>query len=475
MTYSMDNEARERARKRLEARTARLRDDKPRSSVVERVASARQAFGGDRSTDAPERRARHVRGARPRTVEEGSFDEYEQDDGFFDDEAEADVSAEDAKEPDDAWQEDSNDARGGLDVQDAAKRVADGARTAAAGVASAAKGAVETLGARGLAIAAAIVAVFAILIVGIVQCTAAPPAEEASPEAEQQAEPEKPDTSKIDEAALEAVLGPDVTKKLVDEAQKNADVAWIASNPDKYADDGDVVQRRLLTLAATEPEAVPFVRAFPDKYPQESGEKTDQAPEKGTVPTYYMWDERWGYTVYSSTTFALTGSCPTALSMAYQGLTGNSDGTPFDMGALAERLGYMTEFSGTDAGFLQAAADEMGLACTHPEITADSIESALQSGAVLVFNVGAGDFTDGSSFVVAAGQNDDGTLQIHDPFSATNTAKSWDVQTVIGQTYALYAYTLADASDGAETGEGEDAGPDADGGQDGAGNDNDSV
>ncbi len=472
MTYSMDNEARERARKRLEARTARLRDDKPRPSVAERVASARQAFGGDQPADAPERRARHVRNARPRAVEEDLLDEYEQDDGFFDDDAEADVAAEDAQEPDDAWREGSDDARGGLDVQGAAKRVADGARKAAAGVASAAKGAAETLGARGLAIAAAIVAVFVILIVGIVQCTAAPPAEEASFEAEQQAEPEKPDTSKIDEAALEAVLGPDVTKKLVDEAQSSADVAWIASNPDKYATDGDVVQRKLLTLAATEPEAAPFVRSFPDEYPQESGKATDQAPEKGTVPAYYTWDERWGYTVYSSTTFALTGSCPTALSMVYQGLTGSSDRTPYDMGVLADSLGYMTEFSGTDAGFLQAAAAELGLACAHPDITAESIESALQSGAVLVFNVVDGDFADGSSFVVAVGQNDDGTLQIHDPFSATNTAKSWDVQAVIDQTYALYAYTLADASDGDG---GEDAGSDAEGGQDGAGNDNDPV
>ena len=53
------------------------------------------------------------------------------------------------------------------------------------------------------------------------------------------------------------------------------------------------------------------------------------------IPRFYQWDELWGYTVYSGTAFGLTGCCPTCLAMVYQGVTGNTDLSPYDLGEVA--------------------------------------------------------------------------------------------------------------------------------------------
>ncbi|MFR3090600.1 MAG: hypothetical protein ACLTMP_01670 [Eggerthella lenta] len=98
---------------------------------------------------------------------------------------------------------------------------------------------------------------------------------------------------------------------LVQAASASDDAAWIAAHPDAYAMDGDAVQYKLLKLAAVEPEAVPFVRTFPDAYPAESALGTDD-PASGEVPRLYQWDQRWGSTVYSSTIRA-DGMLPTSL------------------------------------------------------------------------------------------------------------------------------------------------------------------
>ena len=246
----------------------------------------------------------------------------------------------------------------------------------------------------------------------------------------------------FDEAKLKAVLGDDLAAQLVQAASASDDAAWIAAHPDAYAMDGDAVQYKLLKLAAVEPEAVPFVRTFPDAYPAESALGTDD-PASGEVPRLYQWDQRWGSTVYSSTTFALTGCCPTSLSMVYQGLTGKGDLSPYDMGKRASDGGFETAFDGTDSSFLVSEAASLGLSCEALSVDAGSVRAALEGGAVLVCNVGPGDFTDNGHFFVVTGIDGDGNLRINDPYSAERSNRAWDVDTVLGQTKALWAYRLA--------------------------------
>ena len=300
----------------------------------------------------------------------------------------------------------------------------------------------RAVGLKRLAIAAAAIVLVVALVAGVRGCMAAGAATQAPDEADRAPVQQQPQRDPVDEAKLKAVLGDDLAAQLVQAASASDDAAWIAAHPDAYAMYGDAVQYKLLKLAAVEPEAVPFVRTFPDAYPAESALGTDD-PASGEVPRLYQWDQRWGSTVYSSTTFALTGCCPTSLSMVYQGLTGKGDLSPYDMGKRASDGGFETAFDGTDSSFLVSEAASLGLSCEALSVDAGSVRAALEGGAVLVCNVGPGDFTDNGHFFVVTGIDGDGNLRINDPYSAERSNRAWDVDTVLGQTKALWAYRLA--------------------------------
>ncbi|MBC5582879.1 C39 family peptidase [Eggerthella sp. NSJ-70] len=301
---------------------------------------------------------------------------------------------------------------------------------------------VRAVGLKRFAIAVAAIALVVALVAGVRGCMAAGAAAPAPDETDQTPVQQQAQRDPIDEDELKAVLGDELAAQLVQAAETSDDVAWIAAHPDAYAGDGEAVQHKLLKLAAVEPEAVPFVRTFPDAYPAESALGTDD-PASGEVPRLYQWDSRWGSTVYSSTAFALTGCCPTSLSMVYQGLTGKGDLSPYDMGKRASDGGYETAFDGTDATFLVNEAASLGLSCEALAADADSVRSALEGGAVLICNVGPGDFTDNGHFFVITGIDDEGNLVINDPYSAERSNRAWDVDTVLGQTIGLWAYRLA--------------------------------
>lgn len=308
-------------------------------------------------------------------------------------------------------------------------------------IGQAASSVVRALGPKRLAIGLAIVFLAVLAAAGVRSCASCA-AERSEPAPEPVSEAQQPPEDPVDQAALSAILGDDLTAQLVKAAETSDDAAWIAAHPQAFAVDGEAVQYKLLKLAATEPEAVPFVRLFPDSYPAEEAGSCDEA-RKGEVPRLYQWDRRWGFTVYSSTTFALTGCCPTALSMVYQGLTGKSDLSPYDMGVRAKQGGYMAAFDGTDSSFLANEAASLGLSCTPIGVDAASLRAALQGGAVVICNVGPGDFTDNGHFFVITGLADDGTLKVNDPYSAERSNRTWSIDQVIGQAKALWAYRPA--------------------------------
>ena len=232
-------------------------------------------------------------------------------------------------------------------------------------------------------------------------------------------------------------------EQLMNAAHTDADAAWIVSHIDQYAVDGSIVQYKLLKLAAVEPQARSFVRNWPEQYPSDQAESCSSNEDDRAVPRLYQWDARWGYTLYCNTTFALTGCCPTSLAMVYQGLTGASDKSPYDMGVLANERGYMDSYNGTDTAFLTNCASELGLQCITISVSADSITSTLAAGQVIICNVGPGDFTTGGHFIVLAGLDSNGNVVVNDPFSAERSAESWSAETIASQTKALFAYSLA--------------------------------
>lgn len=226
-------------------------------------------------------------------------------------------------------------------------------------------------------------------------------------------------------------------------SENDSRFAQIAENIDAYRKDGAAVQKKLVKLAVDDPEAIDFVTEWPDSYPQKAGEAYDGTVEIGQIPQLYQWDERWGYTTYSSTSFALTGCCPTSLSMVYMGLTGKTDMTPYDMGVLAGKDGYESKNEGTIGDFLTDDADKLGLTCRKIDLDSDTLKYYLHRGYVVICNVGTGDFTDGGHYFVITGLDGQGKLTIHDPYSSVRSAKHWNIVRILDQTIALYAFTTA--------------------------------
>jgi len=248
-------------------------------------------------------------------------------------------------------------------------------------------------------------------------------------------------SGEIEHDYIAIIIGAEFADMLVEEAQTNAEAFWIASHPDEYLEDGPTVRYKLLKLAAKEPEAVSFVRDWPEKYcadgPDYNESHTDDS--SNGVPRFYQWDKRWGYTEYSSTTFALTGCGPTTMAMAYQALTGDTSMDPYTMGVWCVDNGYATAYDGTDSAFFTDGANELGLNSQQIGTDAYSITQALSSGKLVIANVGPGDFTEGGHYFLITGLNADGTVTINDPYSAVRSAASWDPELIASQSKALFA------------------------------------
>ena len=245
----------------------------------------------------------------------------------------------------------------------------------------------------------------------------------------------------IDHDYIAIIIGAEYADMLIEEAQTNSEAFWIASHPDEYLEDGPTVRYKLLKLAAKEPEAVSFVREWPEKYCADTADYNESHTDESSngVPRFYQWDKRWGYTEYSSTTFALTGCGPTTMAMVYQAITGDTSLDPYTMGVWCVDNGYATAYDGTDSAFFTDGANELGLNSWRIGTDAYSITQALSSGKLVIANVGPGDFTEGGHYFVITGVNADGTVTINDPYSAVRSAKSWDPQLIADQSKALFA------------------------------------
>jgi hypothetical protein len=227
---------------------------------------------------------------------------------------------------------------------------------------------------------------------------------------------------------------------LKNEAQTNTQVATILENIDAYDVFGETDKVKLLSLAAKETQARKFVAELPALYPKEGAESLEGSLVKGNIPSFYQWDTRWSYTTYSGAPFGITGCAPTALSMVYCGLTGDISKSPSTMAELAYEKGYVTDSHGTLTSFLIDEADGLGLDCALVDLDVGALKAGLSQGYVYIANVGPGDFTSEGHFIVITKVTEDGTLQIHDPFSRVNSEKTWDATSIVGQTISLFSY-----------------------------------
>ena len=233
------------------------------------------------------------------------------------------------------------------------------------------------------------------------------------------------------------------TLKGLEAKQDDPRVVRIVNDAAALARTGEHYQRKMLELVAKDPEALDYVADFPNRYPASSGTAYSDTVARGSVPDLKQWDQRWGYVEYCGAAIGSTGCCPTSLSMVYMALTGKADKTPADMAALATADGYAVDGEGTIGEFLVDDAGKLGLACEEFSPSAESLVRYLKNGFVVIVNVGPGDFTDSGHFFVARGVASDGSIQINDPYSSVNTAKTWDANSIANQSIMMYAFHAA--------------------------------
>lgn len=161
---------------------------------------------------------------------------------------------------------------------------------------------------------------------------------------------------------------------------------------------------------------------------------------EGEIPFFLQWDERWGYAYYGDDFMAVEGCGPTALSMVYCGLTGDTSMHPLAMARLAEERGYYVSGSGSSWSMMTDLAWELGLDVRDVYFDRDGILNELLAGNPIICIVGPGDFTTSGHFIVLTAVDEKGLVTIHDPNSRDNSEKRWEIDTIMNQTENLWSY-----------------------------------
>lgn len=280
--------------------------------------------------------------------------------------------------------------------------------------------------------AAALVLVIALVLV-VSSCTRGCSSEGAQQQAESQ--------NQID-SRVAAGVSDDLSKDFKSALDRNEKLSQIAANADKYSD------QQLLELALAQPEAIDFVASYPDS--NKSAQAYSDAAHKGTAPTLYDWDARWGAVDYAGHAMALTGSGPTSISMAYMGLTGSNDKTPADVAALVSADNLATGDSSMSSEAVEKVASSLGLTAKSYTSGRQTLLDVLDAGTYILAEVKAGALTDATHWVLVTTENENGTVLVHDPTSPEATARAWDPATIASACDSFFGLSQAETTEASQ-------------------------
>ena len=289
------------------------------------------------------------------------------------------------------------------------------------------------LEAREVVILISLAAIFILLLVlvinGVRGCVAG---RSATPTQETQVQSNEEEKPAVNKNVSEALAGALATR-----LDLNEQLATIARAADSYGSEN------LVYLALEEPSAIPFVSAYP-KAPKEALEFGEQIT-KGTVPKLYTYDSRWGNISFAGDAFAITGSGPTCVSMAYMGLTGSTSQTPNALANLATSGNFLDGATVNAAFFEEGLNGINGMACNQVESNITGLSNALANGNVVVIRLPAnsplGTF---ARHVLAVSMTEDGAIVVHDPLSAVNSSHEWAAGTLSDAAEAMFAITATE-------------------------------
>ena len=163
--------------------------------------------------------------------------------------------------------------------------------------------------------------------------------------------------------------------------------------------------------------------------------------KKGTAPHLYQTDPIWSTKSYGGGTIHDNACGPTALTMVYVYVTGNTDMTPLTMSTWADTHSYAPS-GATEWSFMTDGAAAFGLTSTMVNSTRDTITAALKAGKPVIALMNEGDFTANGHFIVLTDIDEYGNVTLNDPFSGYRSSHTWPIGTIVRQSTYSWVFEV---------------------------------
>lgn len=153
---------------------------------------------------------------------------------------------------------------------------------------------------------------------------------------------------------------------------------------------------------------------------------------------YYQTDynESYGY----GSSIAEAGCGPTSMAMVLTYLKGESI-DPVETANWSLDHGHRVKNNGTAWSFFNAIAEEYGVNSTQMGVSSSNITSNLQDGNMVIMSMGPGHFTTGGHFIVLTGMNEDGSINVADPYSRSKSEKTWDINIFLNEGKQMWSFS----------------------------------
>lgn len=195
---------------------------------------------------------------------------------------------------------------------------------------------------------------------------------------------------------------------------------------------------RFIDLLEGNPETEAFVLNYPFR---EEVEPDISGYARDTVPLFLQWDPMWGYADYGSSCIGITGCGPTCLAMVGYYLTGDTNMTPPQIAAFAEKNGYYQPDYGSSWTLISEGGVELGLTVQELPLVKKKMVDALEGGSPIILALGEGDFTREGHYIVLTGV-EDGLFRVNDPNSPIRSGKLWSYEELEHQIRNIWVISL---------------------------------
>lgn len=239
----------------------------------------------------------------------------------------------------------------------------------------------------------------------------------------------------IDEAILAQEIPADRESALAKLAEIGATDPTIQNICDNAAVYPDIILRHLAANTELADYAVSYPAKVNNVY---DGDFTLDIPSAG-VPLYLQFDQEWGYADYGDALLATAGNAPVCVSMAAVYLRKDGTLNPIKVGDSFMAAGYVSEGSKTSEAAFTEGVRAFGLTAEEVQLDADSMKYALDCGKVIVAEVGPGDFTKETSYIVLR-EYRNGLFFVCDPTSTARSNVGWSYQRLSTQIMKMWAY-----------------------------------